>query len=374
MPGDDSRRRRAMRWALQSAARELLPDERVASCLRRVVPLRQWVDVLYSPKVKRAHYRGLRVCGSVWCCPVCAAKITERRRVELTQAVIGNSQFKTALVTLTLRHSQEDRLDVVLDALLSAYRFIKTGRQWQRFACDVGMVGSVRALEVTHGANGWHPHLHVLTFQTGSPGDLEGFFTERWLAALAREGQEALSGPGVDVRTADRDVADYVAKYGKEPVDTDRPFRWTMEHELTKAPVKQAGFGGASPSQLLADYACHNDKEAGNRWREYALAFKGKRQLVWSRGLRDLLGLGQEQSDEEIAKQHEQVAFVLAQMTLNQWRVVLANDARGELLEIAGSGDVGRVWLFLGAIGAGGQSVGAPVPYPWGVGSAGALW
>lgn len=37
--------------------------------------------------------------------------------------------------------------------------------------------------------------------------------------------------------------------------------------------------------------------------REYYQATKGSRALVWSRGLRDMCGLGQELTDEEIAAQ-----------------------------------------------------------------------
>src|SRR4051794_16390042 len=71
---------RQVRWQLQREARALLPDERVAFCMRRIQATT--VDVLYSPQHKSAHYGGLMVCGSVWVCPLCAAKISEHRRVE----------------------------------------------------------------------------------------------------------------------------------------------------------------------------------------------------------------------------------------------------------------------------------------------------
>jgi hypothetical protein len=76
---------RLVRWQLQREARALLPNERVAFCMRRVRATK--VDVLYSPDHQSAHYGGLMVCGSVWLCPLCAAKIAERRRIELEQAI-----------------------------------------------------------------------------------------------------------------------------------------------------------------------------------------------------------------------------------------------------------------------------------------------
>jgi hypothetical protein len=45
------------------------------------------VQVLHSPLHRVAHYKSLIVCGSVWMCPLCTAKISERRREELERAV-----------------------------------------------------------------------------------------------------------------------------------------------------------------------------------------------------------------------------------------------------------------------------------------------
>src|SRR5437773_6935288 len=76
---------RQVRWQLQREARALLPDERVAFCMRRIQATS--VDVLYSPQNQTAHYGGLMVCGSIWVCPLCAARISEYRRVEVEQAI-----------------------------------------------------------------------------------------------------------------------------------------------------------------------------------------------------------------------------------------------------------------------------------------------
>ena len=78
---------RLLRWALQAKARYLLPYERVARCMRNVNPMTIGVQVLHSPEHQVAHYASLIVCGSVWMCPLCAAKISERRREELERAI-----------------------------------------------------------------------------------------------------------------------------------------------------------------------------------------------------------------------------------------------------------------------------------------------
>jgi hypothetical protein len=112
---------------------------------------------------------------------------------------------------------------------------------------------------------------------------------------------------------------------------------------------------GRTPMQLLADYL-NGDSAAGRLWLQYAVNFKGERQLRWSTGLRDRLGLTKEKTDEEIAIEQEEVAVILSSLTTGAWRIVLANDARGELLEVASRGDPAQVEAFLVQLGAGPSS------------------
>lgn len=351
---DETNRKRSLeRWALQSAARDLVGTERVAWCFRRIgfdwLTMRRFRDVrlMFSPSVHRAHYKNLMVCGSVWMCPICAAKISERRRSDLSSA-IARTELNPVLVTFTLSHNRDDKLKNVVRDLTKSYANVREGKAWETFKRRENIVGSVRALEVTHGANGWHPHLHILYFVRGEVGEerIKKFFWDRWHRSLLRNKRTATSAHGIDVRVARDDVGDYVTKFGHEPIKT----RWGVEHELTKSPAKIARAGGRSPLQLLADYAA-GDKQAGALWKEYALTFKGQRQLVWSKGLRSLLGLGTEKSDAEIAKETREDAVLLAALGLDVWRVVLGNDARGELLEVAHSGNADAVWQFLATLG-----------------------
>jgi len=345
----NDKERRLNRWVMQAGARALLPEERVAWCLRRVVPGRSSVDVWYADLVKRAHYKNLEVCGSVWQCPICASKISERRRVELTQALDKSKALDVALCTFTLHHDRRDKLpDLVADLLQSHHR-LNQGKAWERIKRDYNIVGSIRALEVTHWLNGWHPHLHVAFFARDGA-DWQGFGDEmrsRWLVSLEKHGRRADSEHGFNLSSRRGDLAKYIAKWGHEPTKQ----LWTVEHELTKAASKVGEmFGHRTPTQLLADYALHQDKGAGNLWKHYAVTFKGKRQLWWSHGLRRLLGLDLEQTDEQIALATDEPSRLLAQLSLAQWRVILAHDARGELLEIASDGEIEPIWDFINAL------------------------
>ena len=347
------------RFAMQSAARELMPREGVARCMRAGHPREDgtWgVDVLYAPMKAAAHFGGLQCCKSVWLCPVCAAKISERRRIELAEGLNAWLQFttgerrRTLLVTFTLAHERTDDLSVVFGALKKARKLLVGGRGAQKLKRDHGVVGMVRALELTHGLNGWHPHLHVLMFFDQEVPILvfEQAMKSRWAECVQAAGRYASWENGCDVRFSDSDISNYIAKWGQDP-------GWTTAHELTKAVTKSGRRKGRTPTQLLADYLA-GDVDAGRLWLQYAVNFKGERQLRWSSGLRARLGLEKEKSDEEIAIEQEEIAVVLSSLTTGAWRIVLANDARGELLEVAAGGDPASVEAFLVQLGAGAGS------------------
>ena len=76
--------RRVERFALQSVARDILPTSRTAKCLR-IRAYDKDVQVWKSKNHKTASYAGLQTCGSVWVCPVCGAKVVERRRVRFSK-------------------------------------------------------------------------------------------------------------------------------------------------------------------------------------------------------------------------------------------------------------------------------------------------
>jgi len=345
-----SSERRLLRFSLQSSARELLPRERVSKCLRAPIPTAASIDVYRSPEFATAHLVGLQVCASVWCCPVCSAKVTERRRLDLAAGVGFWREVAGGfllLVTFTLRHNLGDSLVAVQAPLLAAFEKLHEGRWWADFSAKHRIYGKVRSLEVTYGASGWHPHIHCLYF-LGS-GDLpavnafEIAIKERWLTLLSKQGRDASWQNGVDVRMSDADIAEYIAKYAKEK-------EWTIEHEMTKSPAKIGKFGGRTAFQLLKDYS-EGDSASGRLFIQYALTFKGKSQLKWSRHLRSLLQMDVELSDEELAKSMDKDAPLLASLSRKQWAVIVGNDARAELLTVAAAGDVGAFWTFVASLG-----------------------
>jgi hypothetical protein len=341
-PAQNALNSRLERWALLSVARELLPKTRTAKCYR--VRRAEVVSVLYSESAKSAHLGGLCTCSSVWVCPVCAAKITERRREDL-QAGIDAAKLQGLhpyLLTLTHPHGRTDALADLLSGEQDAMaRFLKT-RATRKALSLIGWVGHVRAWECTHGrkrdiSNGWHPHFHflVLCDRVLSCDDrqaaVDALFVE-WRKACVRAGLQAPGlRHGVRLDGGERAV-EYVAKFGLE---SDGQQTWGLAAELTKSHVKRACKGETPFDLLRAVFADDADREARWLFKEYAGAFRGKRQLVWSRGLRELLGLDEDATDEEIAAEQREDAVLLAGLFPSDWRKVARLNAQGELLELA---------------------------------------
>ena len=336
---------RLERWALQSVARWAVPDSRTARCLRVRQKGRDGVDVLRSRVHFMAHFSGLQTCGSVWVCPICATKISERRRVELLAGMASHQVQggQVLLLTFTHPHTKADRLgDLLVGEQLALTRFFGSTAGVALFR-DMGRVGHVRAWEVMHGrrrevSHGWHPHFHILLFLDRDSGDL-GAWEDRlfsvWANACRLGGLDAPSRAH-GVRLDDGTKAGrYVAKMGLE--ELTGPV-WGLDAEMTKGHIKRAKDGETPFDLLRAILGDRGDGEAVRLFREYAGAYRGKRQLVWSRGLRERLGLDADVSDEEIAATPEEGAEVLGRLTLDEWRAVLRCDFRGELLELARHG------------------------------------
>ncbi len=324
----DARSVRAERFALKSAAVRLLDNgHRTSKCMRWRVP-KQETQVLKGATTDRAFFSGLQVCAMPWTCPVCASKISERRRLEVAKAMKQSEALglKVALITPTVPHGLGDDLAAMADAMQKAWSSLWQGKAGMQLRERLGLFGHIRALEVTHGANGFHPHFHALMFYHPEQTRFEEWgeiISLAWQRAAVRAGLPAPSldhGCQVDDGTK---AAQYVAKGV-----------WGLESEVTKGHVKKGKRGSRTPFDLLRDYM-RRDKQAGAIWRVYAQAFEGRRQLYWSNGLKKLLAIA-ELSDEEIAhKPDDEKALLLATISDQQWKLIYRRHMESAVLDLA---------------------------------------
>lgn len=109
---------RASRWRRRSQVQRISSIGRVRRCgMQRDPDAGTVLAVSNRPEGRRAGVEGMVTCGSVWCCPVCAAKVAAKRADELATVLdavhaSGGSAF---MLTLTISHSARDRLGLSRD-------------------------------------------------------------------------------------------------------------------------------------------------------------------------------------------------------------------------------------------------------------------
>lgn len=293
---------------------------------------------------RRAGFGNLQVCGSVWSCPVCSAKINTVRAAELGTAIAAwhNPVFgpvpehgpgRIILLTLTMRHRKGQKLDDLWTRGVSAgWHAVTSGGAWVaeqeqygvwvprevKTGKDAGQIkrsfriGYARVVETTYGAAGWHVHIHALLFVRRSITGKEAFalgdsIFGRWSASLVAAGFDAPTlEHGVDVKLVGPNdpnrVADYFSKNSFNGGDNAKKLGW----EAAGGTGKWGRGKNRTPFQILEGLCSGEDYPDFmadlRRWWVWEESSKGKRQMTWSPWLRSYLKLSPEQSDDEIAK------------------------------------------------------------------------
>jgi len=352
---------RAERFYLQNGARELLymrgKEQVAAGALEhpynfhrtaKCSHIRHSADVTVHKSVEhnKAFFGGLVICGNVWTCPVCAAKVQERRRAEIAQMfdyaydVLGK---KVVMVTITFSHQRSDKLKDLMALFSDALTKFRKPRAYIKLRDKIGYVGLIRSLEITHGDNGWHPHTHEawIVDQCVDTEWLRSELVMQWENACRKAGlwNEDVAGAFRQHSIQITDwcsTSDYLAKQ-------DDSRNWGVDRELAKASSKHNSKDkkGLHPAGLLKDYLeLSNTKDrmaAGLKWLEYAAAMRGKSQLFWTRGLKDMVGV-KDRTDEELALEQDDRAIDLARLDKEQWRLVIRAQAKSKVLDAAENG------------------------------------
>ncbi len=317
-PSSTLQERRQVRWsrrlssyrlldwqAAQAGGWEDVPGRRQAGCGRSTIDGSVRIRATINDNGPTAYPEGVQSCGSVWNCPVCSAKIRARRSLEVELAAVRHvaEGGTLAMLTLTVRHDRSQSLLELVEAVRSSWRKVQRHRRWAKLRPE--LVGTITALEVTHGPNGWHPHLHLLLFlRPGADGlvdELEQWMPATWMATVGTMLEAAPDlEHGVHVMKLGATSARYVAK---------------IADETTRADLK----GDATSPFSLLDGVGDGDVEGVARWLEYSTTMKGRRAIVWSNGLRaELLPDVEDLTDEELAAQ-ELDGQVLEELEARTW-------------------------------------------------------
>lgn len=316
------------RFKLLNKVRKILKGERTQHCFFNRVDRNDGVGVMFNKSRNKANYSNIMRCANAWGCPVCAAIISEHRKNEVKEAMDwwkaqGGSVL---LLTLTVPHYSHTDIKQLKKDLKKAYsKFFKGVRASQNLFSKWMIEHYISCFEITHGENGFHPHYHILLFVPyavgiGSHIGMEQDMYAVWKDCCTKSGlDEPSEKHGLHLQ-AGNDAANYVAK-------------WGLEHEMTKGHVKKGKKESRTPFDILRSYDESGDEKEANLFRLYYFAFKGTRQLNWSKGLKKLSSNGQEEkTDQEIVDDTDNVAELLFKLDIELWNAVRSQGKQGELL------------------------------------------
>jgi hypothetical protein len=338
------RSNRRVRFGLRDGLRTLQASTRARDCGHR--PIGGAVDIVRGDG-KRCGYSGLLGCDSVWGCFVCAGKILAQYAGDLNAVVEHHGFNRTLLGSFTTRHFADDDLKWLRREQSKCFTELLAGKGWGLIKERFGVVGVVRAIDVTYGeASGFHSHLHPLFFLSKPHegrtarkelADINARLFQRWCSIVRRRmGDRYVPNQDHGVLLKPCYRADYLVKMG-------------VSLEITGTFSKRAKNGNVSILEV-AIRACDGDTRAGDVFRRYARDMKGAKFLTWSKGAKELL----EQARPPEPEEEETEKDVVASIPNDSWRLLRGiRDVKVELLEVAEEkgedGVLERVTFYVGA-------------------------
>lgn len=296
----------------------------------------------------RAFLGGLQRCGKVWSCPVCGQKIAVRRNLEIQKILKKALQDKHAIIMLTLTgpHSKRDSVLSRSEGMAQALYYLQNSRAWKdHLQKGFNCIGGIRAMETKIGGdNGAHNHFHIILVF-----DYE--VTEDVLAKMKELLLSEWEKSCVKAKLLNPNNTEQVAKFRSESVDLKRHFNYsylTKQSSRWRKELREVTFprlsgekidfdsNGLTPFGFVADLAvrvalgeitAHEFEKECELFIEYSCTMYGRRQVVFSKGLRKWAGLyedkdGQGMTDEQICALQTDHAHVIGGFDRRQSRFV----------------------------------------------------
>jgi hypothetical protein len=276
-----------------------------------------------------SFFSGIETCKSRLC-PVCGPRIAGRRARDFTQAVghwhDRGPAHEVWFVRLSAQNMAELPLSDGVERAAKGFQRLVNRRLWRelrrRYGCHY-----IKVREETYGSNGWNVHLHLAiataptchgparTFAVDSNGqaimlatpdsgqvlaELSIALRRLWPDVMARLGYHADPMYGIHIEQVTPAIAGGIGSYmAKESA-------WDIGSELASGVAKLGRPGHRTYEQVVADYDADRREADLKLIHEYHEAMYGRRHCSWSEGFRELLNMGPEESDEELAGEDEE--------------------------------------------------------------------
>lgn len=278
----------------------------------------------------------------------------------MLKTAIISDKHKGAFITLTLPHQLQENLNELAPIVKKAWRQLTAENEYKGqyrtknevtslvkpgLKQEYDVKGFIRSLEIKHGINGWHPHLHIcFVLGADNNGTHLQDFCERiislWSAIISKLSKKKVKRAALDYKEIynAEDIAYYISK-------TEN---WDLAKEITQSNRKEGA--GLTPFQLFEYYEKTGDKTYLNYFLEYCEATKGIKSLTFSQDFKKLFYRLEEKelTDAEICQDDkpEQIIYRLDKQIFN-YLVIFRQ--HGELLNFT-QYEPENVLLFLNTL------------------------
>lgn len=247
----------------------------------------------------RGHeYHNHKSCKS-WACPVCAPKRAYSRADEIADALLAAHErgYTCFFVTFTVPHRKAHSSRYVIDKLNACYNRFLQLRAIREVKKKYGYVGAIKCLDYTLTDNGTHAHLHTLFFFDTAAEWLELMqelartFLKSYVGVVKREtGKELNQHKGfnielIDLGADDAQGARRAARYAAKAISV-----YCADGDKEKS--------SKTPFDLLKSGSTDDDAAL---FLDFYRGQKGRRHIVFSRGLRAVLGIEKHEDERRPA-------------------------------------------------------------------------
>lgn len=289
---------RGERWvfAMRSALQSVSASENFQQCGK---PWKKWVGIKVAPGGAEIRADGIHSCRSAWLCPVCwrTRRTQERGEIEYACEMWTGGGGGIVSTAITVPHHLGEPLVDVWSRVDAWSLALRSGQARVAMRRDFGVERIIRAVEMTYGANGWHPHEHWLLFANEPMDEATRAGLWRWIRERHKRHKPHRRTPTKpelwptpyrpqDVRTVDPAnhgaVANHITK-GASATTEERYYK-AVENGQDELARYLAPF-------LFGEQAALGDPQALSLWREYEEATFGRQWIRWSNGFRSDLAL-----------------------------------------------------------------------------------
>tara|TARA_B110000046_G_C12962156_1_gene385031 strand:+ start:84 stop:1334 length:1251 start_codon:yes stop_codon:yes gene_type:complete len=294
-----------------------IKKKRISACGCRPIDPNKDIDIVKGEK-GNVYPTNLQKCASVWLCPVCLIKLNKHKLEWLKQTLEHHSESKRKMSfnTLTIQHKRYSRLEDTMEQLQSLYRAVYKNRKLQSLKKE-HQIEWIYTMEITYGANGWHPHFHFAVVSKADNSSIKEFnnlFKSLYKKEIEKRGLLYKEGVTIDIKgiSNDKDIANYMTKQN-------------AVYEITSNQNKTSYKASKNYLELVSDYI-DNGVDHTKILLEYSDATQNKRQHQTSRGFAPKhLKKMTDKTEQEILRD-DKIDYIIGTLTTAQMKFIIKND------------------------------------------------